>query len=812
MKKNTLNMNLNHSATRLINCFRLIILASLFTFSCNSQKDKTLNTKIKNGAGNTWTITGFGGGGAMFYPAVSPFNPDFAVVACDMTGNFITHNGGQSWRMFSLHGPVKYFVFDPVDSNVVYAKSIALFKSVDRGNTWNILYPGQSEIKGVLRKGDHGNELIATNDSTSRQVLALAVDPENSLKLHAAISIDNVVGYYSSEDQGGKWTKEKDIENGAKNIFIVPSSSKENRTLYITGKNSITVRENGIWKTNPGPANVGTLTEFSGGYNKLTDKYIIYAISGKSYFNSAGDPSGIYYTDNGGKTWENRQDDLLKKRTKNADFPEWRSIATSSLNPGVVYVSYARLKVHNDTTCIGVAKSEDYGKTWKLPWKDRITKDAGLYSSNYKGGWIDERYAPTWGENPFSIAVSPVNPDICYTTDFGRTIKTTDGGKTWEQLYTKKKEGAGWISRGLDVSCGYSVVFDPFDLKHVFITNTDLGLTESFDGGESWTSATQNNGIPRGWVNSTYWLSFDPEVKGRAWAAMSATHDLPRPKMWTRGRGGIAGYRGGILITEDAGKSWQPVSSDIGEGAMTHILIDPSSNKDARTLYACAFGKGVYKSVDGGKTWAQKNNGLEGKEPFAWRMVKNDKNGELFLVVFRRSDDGSIGDERDGAVYRSKDGAESWVKMSLPSGTNGPTGILIDPKNNNRIILSAWGRLAKGKFTPDTGGGIFLSKDNGKSWIQVLDKDQNIHDISFDSRNNIYYACGFSASAYRSEDRGMTWKRIKGYNFKWGRRVDPDPRDSEKIFITTFGGGVWYGPAKGDENATEDVVSLELAY
>jgi photosystem II stability/assembly factor-like uncharacterized protein len=810
MEKHTQPMNLNHSGIRFINCSGWIFLASLLMMSCNTLKEKTIQTKNPNGRNDTWGFAGYGGGGAMFNPAVSPHNADYAYVACDMTGSFVTYNGGLSWRMFSLREPVKYFVFDPVDSNIVYANSIALFKSTDRGNTWNILYPGPAEIKGIVAKGDHAEEIIITNDNTHRQVLALAVDPDNSMKLHAVISVDNVEAYYFSDDQGGNWTKEKVIEPGAKNIYIDPSSPEDNRTLYITGKNSITIKEKGTWKTNPGPVNVVSINEFSGGFDKSQNKYIIYAISGKSYFNPVGDPSGIYYTEDGGKTWENRQDDLLKLQIKNADPPELRTISTSGYHPAVVYVSYAGLKVSNDTTCIGVAKSEDFGKTWKLAWKDRLTKEGDSYSGNYKKGWIDERFDPTWGENPFSIAVSPINPDICYTTDFGRTIKTSDGGLTWEQLYTNKKNGAGWISRGLEVTTGYNVVFDPFNIKHLFIANTDIGLMESKDGGESWMSATMNNGIPRKWVNSTYWLAFDPEVKGRAWAAMSNVHDLPRPKMWRRTQ--VAGFEGGILLTEDGAKSWQPISLDIGEAAITHVMIDQKSNKEARTIYACAFGKGVYKSVDGGRTWEQKNKGIDGKEPFAWRIVKNDKNGMLFLIVSRRSDDGSIGNEKDGAIYRSDDGAESWAKMLLPTGTNGPTCLLIDPENNDRLLLSAWGRTTMGQFSPDTGGGIFLSKDNGKTWKQVLQKDQHIHDITFDTRNNTYYACGFNSSAYRSEDRGETWNRIKGYNFKWGKRVEPDPRDPEKIFIITFGGGVWYGPARGDENAAEDIVTPILAY
>lgn len=746
----------------------------------------------------------------MFWPAVSPHDPGYAYVACDMTGSYVTCNGGESWRMFNLRGPVRYFVFDPSDPDIVYAKSIALFKSSDRGKTWNIIYPGPDEIKGIVARGDHAEEQIITSDSTDREVLALAVDPENSMKLHAVISINNKSFYYTSDDQANSWKMEKDIKPGIKNIYIHPGSPVNDRTILFTYRNSIIKKEHGKWTTSPGPENVRQINEFTGGFDKISKRFIIYGISGRSYFNPDGDISGIFYTDDLGQTWKNMQDGLLKFRKGKDDFPEYRAIATSALNPGVVYVSYNGLTLTDDTVCIGVAKSEDWGKTWTLPWKDRLYKGGQVCSPNYNKGWIDERFGPGWGENPFSIGVSPANPDVCYATDFGRTIKTTDGGKTWEQVYTKKKEGAGWISRGLEVTTGYNIVFDLFDINHVFIANTDIGLMESNDGGESWTSATWNNGVPRDWVNTTYWLTFDPEVKGKAWAAMSDIHDLPRPKMWRRS--GIGGYRGGVVVTEDAGKTWKSISDDIGEAAITYVLIDPASNRESRIIYACAFGKGVYKFSDGGKTWSLKNNGIEGKEPFAWRIIRNDKNGELFLIVCRRSDNGSIGNEYDGALYRSEDDAGSWTKMNIPEGTNGPMCICIDPDNPEKLLLSAWGRISPGQYSPDTGGGIFLSEDNGKSWKQTLKKDQHIHDITYDSRNKTYYACGFNGSAYRSEDRGESWIRIKGYNFKWGKRVEPDPRDPEKIFVITFGGGVWYGPARGDETANEDIITPIFKY
>jgi photosystem II stability/assembly factor-like uncharacterized protein len=331
---------------------------------------------------------------------------------------------------------------------------------------------------------------------------------------------------------------------------------------------------------------------------------------------------------------------------------------------------------------------------------------------------------------------------------------------------------------------------------------------ESRDGTAGWGSATKNNGVPNAWINTTYWLAFDPAVKGKAWAVMSGSHDLPRPKMF-RGKTIFttpATYQGGILVTENGGRNWRPVSTAIDEGAFTHILIDPASNKNSRTLYATAFGKGVFKSVDGGESWQQKNDGIPGKEPFAWQITRREKDGVLFLVVSRRSEDGSIGNEYDGAIYKSMDGAASWTKITLPSGTNGPTNIVADNKVPGQLILSAWGKKTKGQFSPDTGGGIFLSDDDGNTWQQVLSSDQHIGAVTLDKRNNRYYAVGFEGSAYYSEDNGRGWKRIKGYNFKWGQRVEPDSNDTEKIYIITYGGGVWHGPAKGDEQALEDIV------
>jgi len=111
-------------------------------------------------------------------------------------------------------------------------------------------------------------------------------------------------------------------------------------------------------------------------------------------------------------------------------------------------------------------------------------------------------------------------------------------------------------------------------------------------------------------------------------------------------------------------------------------------------------------------------------------------------------------------------------------------------------------------LSPTQQGGVFLSTDGGQHWQNVLDRTQRVYDVTVDPRNpNVVYAAGSESAAFRSVDRGVTWSRIAGFNFRVARRVIPDPVDSSKIYITTFGSSVWHGPAEGDPKALEDIVA-----
>src|SRR6266446_5860685 len=115
-----------------------------------------------------FTIVGPGGGGAMFHPTISPQDAETVLVSCDMTGAYISHNGGKSWRMFNLRGVVEFFAFDPKDKNVIYAQATGLWRSSDNGETWNLVYPKASAIKAIKMNSDHSDEdIIADPDPLS---------------------------------------------------------------------------------------------------------------------------------------------------------------------------------------------------------------------------------------------------------------------------------------------------------------------------------------------------------------------------------------------------------------------------------------------------------------------------------------------------------------------------------------------------------------------------------------------------------------------------------------------------------------------
>ena len=744
-----------------------------------------------------WHVIGPGGGGTTRHPTISPIDPRHVLVACDMTGAYVTDNGGESWRMFNLGTDVNAFAFDPSNPDVMYAGTAALWQSRDRGRTWRMVFPNPAKNTRELMIGDHADYVLQSDDPLYARagqrmaVQAIAVNAAGAVTI--AVSGGRVFrgssegGFIVSSEDGTTWKRVRALPGEA---VLALDLDQAGRIAVVT-EHHVFRQTAASWDEHEGPAS-GAIHAAGLGFDASGRASVIAATGAAD--GRAADADALWASNDGGATWDDVRRGPLAPRAAGKP-PRFRAVTMSTQHPGVAFAGFEEVTLNDGQVYNGIARTNDNGRTWTVVHREGRTPSPAL-----EGSWVEQRAThpgpDIWFDAPYDISVSPKDPNIVYVTDLFRTYRTLDGGTRWTQVHSRQVGPDAWTSRGLDVTTNYGIHVDPHNPSRIFMSNTDMGLFRSEDGGASWIPSSE--GMPQNWRNTTYWVVLDPDDQGLLWGAFSGTHDLPRPKMW-RGRDPER-YRGGVGISHDGGRTWTPASG-LPLGAVTHILLDPASPRGHRTLYACLFGRGVFKSTDGGGTWTIKNEGLPAHQPFAWRIVSGEA-GRLYLILSRRSEDGRIGDEGDGALFASDDGADHWQPVALPDGTNGPTGLAVDPSDHARLYLSAWGRY---RADGDIGGGVFLSTDRGRTWRAIETEHQHVYDVTLDPRNAVLYICGFDQGAWRSTDRGATWQRIKGYDFKWGHRVLPDPASPDLIYITTYGGGVWHGPAAGDPAAQEVV-------
>ncbi|MBE3100106.1 MAG: hypothetical protein IMZ44_23540, partial [Planctomycetes bacterium] len=485
---------------------------------------------------DAWRILGPGGGGTTMHPTISPHDPNVVVEACDMTGAYITRDGGEAWRMFNLGTVASAFAFDPRDASVIYAAASALFRSDDGGRTWRMVFPDPA--RGTVKNGwgDHAETIYTTADPSYPSgedvtIHAIAVDDIDPARLYIAVqarkpgppgsSMPETTALLTSPDRGRSWTRLTDFP--PEQIFSIWVDGTAERIVRALGESGVYEGRAGAWRHLDSPPAV-KFQSGSVGRDTAAQATVIYATSALQR-DSAGPIGGIYVSTDSGRSWRASNDGLTAFLGGAPEGETWGPAEGSRPHLGPIGASAGhglsayvglrglRSKDGDGKPFNGVARTGDGGRTWTI-----VHRESDRPAANFLPSWIETRSVDdgysVWLDAPYDLAVAPGDPAICYVTDLFRTYRTLDGGQTWAQV-NSTPAGGGWVSRGLDVTNHYGILWDPFDPKRVFIPSTDIGLFRSENGGASWIGSS--TGVPRSWRNTAYWVAFDPEVKDLMW-------------------------------------------------------------------------------------------------------------------------------------------------------------------------------------------------------------------------------------------------------------------------------------------------------
>ena len=228
----------------------------------------------------------------------------------------------------------------------------------------------------------------------------------------------------------------------------------------------------------------------------------------------------------------------------------------------------------------------------------------------------------------------------------------------------------------------------------------------------------------------------------------------------------------GVWKTENAGVTWKPIFDSQKSFSIGCVTIDPNNhfviwvgtgeNVGGRHM---SFGDGIYKSEDGGKSW--KNRGLKASEHISKIIIHPENSDVLWVAV--QGPLWSKGGER--GVYKSVDGGKTWKKTLGDDEWVGVTDIIVDPRNPDRMYAATWQRhrTVAAYMGGGPGSGIHKSADGGETWEKLKSglPTSNMGKIGLaisPQKPDVIYAAieldRRKGGVYRSEDRGATWKKM----------------------------------------------------
>lgn len=289
-----------------------------------------------------------------------------------------------------------------------------------------------------------------------------------------------------------------------------------------------------------------------------------------------------------------------------------------------------------------------------------------------------------------------------------------------------------------------------------------------------------------------HWRMIGPFRSGRA-VAVTGTPGHPDEFYF-----GAVG--GGVWKTTDAGRVWKPVFDAEKIASIGAIAVAPS---DTNVVYVgsgepdmrsdISYGNGMYKSVDGGKTWT--NIGLEDTRQIGWILVDPRDPNRVFVAALGHS----YGPNAERGVFRSTDGGTTWKKVLYKDENTGAIDMAFDPQNPNTIYAALWQtrRPPWNVYPPSNGpgSGLYKSTDGGDNWTQLTDGLPTTGlgrigvAVAPTDANRVYALVDAkNGGVYRSDDAGKTWRLDDNESRIWGRGwyfggITVDPKNEDVVYV-----------------------------
>ncbi len=296
---------------------------------------------------------------------------------------------------------------------------------------------------------------------------------------------------------------------------------------------------------------------------------------------------------------------------------------------------------------------------------------------------------------------------------------------------------------------------------------------------------------------SLRWRNIGPNRGGRSIAVAGSPS---RPLEYYFGATG-----GGLWKTTDGGTTWNPVTDAALKTSSVGSVAVSESNPDVVFIGTgetelrgnVIQGDGLYKSTDGGKTWAP--SGLSETQAIG-RIRIDPKNPD---VVYAAALGHPFGNNVERGVFRSQDGGKTWQKVLYRNDRAGAVDLCLDPQNPRVLFASTW-EVFRTPYSLSSGGpgsGLFKSTDGGDNWTEITRNPGLPKGIigkigmsvsGADSSRVWAIIEAEDGGIFRSDDAGATWTKVNDERrFRqrafYYTRIYADPKNRDRVYVLNTG-------------------------